>query len=235
MPKAIVTSGSTIEKIDPVRYLSNFSSGRQGFAVAKELALKGFIVDYISANEPFEDIANINHIKIESAEEMLKAVLSCLPADVAVFVAAVCDWRPKDILPNKMKKQAKVEVMNLELVKNPDILQAISNHENRPKIVIGFAAESENLIENAKAKLQNKGCDYIIANDISDDVFGSKENEVVIISKEKQIKLPRSDKNDIAKKLVRVCVFEPKNDSLKELKNFLQPRIDQENNGKTSL
>lgn len=206
MPKAIVTSGSTIEKIDPVRYLSNFSSGKQGFAIAKELALNGFQVDYISSVSPFENINNINHIKIESAEDMLAACEFALPVDIAVCAAAVCDWRPRIISQNKMKKQPNIESMSLELVKNPDILQIISNHKNRPKTVVGFAAESENLIENAKIKLNKKGCDYIVANDISGNVFGSNENEVVILSKDKLLKIPRSEKSVIAKKILECFI-----------------------------
>ncbi|MDB2414847.1 bifunctional phosphopantothenoylcysteine decarboxylase/phosphopantothenate--cysteine ligase CoaBC [Rickettsiales bacterium] len=198
--KVIVTSGPTREKIDPVRYISNFSSGKQGHAIAKALAEEGADVTLISGPVSLKTPDNCKIINVESAQEMLNACLDCLPVDIAICAAAVSDWRLKDISTNKIKKNDNENNLQINLVKNPDILASISQHESRPKLVVGFAAETENLIENAKSKLKNKQCDLIIANLISqdDNVFGSDENKVFFIDSQKTEELPKMNKNNIA-------------------------------------
>ena len=211
MPTALVTSGPTLEKIDPVRFISNFSSGKQGHAIAKALHDAGFEVTLISGpvNIPAPD--GIKIINVESAEEMLEACVNALPVDVAVCVAAVCDFRPEKLSKNKIKKTNKGKAgtgleadgsLTLKLIQNPDILKTISNHPQRPKIVVGFAAETENLIDNAKNKLQTKGCDMIIANDVGGgNIFGADSTNVTIISRKSIKNIGSCSKTQVAKEL----------------------------------
>jgi phosphopantothenoylcysteine decarboxylase/phosphopantothenate--cysteine ligase len=186
--KALVTAGPTNEYIDPVRFITNKSSGKQGYALAKALAKKGFQTTLISGPSNLQVDHNIKLIKVETADEMLKATQENLPADVAIFSAAVADFKIKEKNEKKIKKH---EHLYLELEKNVDILNYVSKHNSlRPKLVIGFAAETNNIKENAKKKLIEKNCDWIIVNDVSNKNIGfdSNFNEVLIFYKNKKIK-----------------------------------------------
>jgi len=201
---ALVTSGPTIERIDPVRYLTNDSSGKQGYAIAKALADAGVKVTLISGPVHITPPTNVNLIKVESANQMHEASLQALPVDIAVCVAAVADWCVSDIAPQKLKKEPDQNELTLKLVKTPDILASLSTHKKRPKLVIGFAAESENIHENIKKKLASKGCDWIIANDISNNnVFGADDNEVHFVSHNTAQAWPRMAKVDVANNIVK--------------------------------
>ena len=202
--KALVTAGPTHEYIDPVRYISNRSSGKQGYEIAKSLKKNGFETTLIAGPTNLDLIPGINQINVNSAEEMFNAVLDCLPTDVAIFSAAVSDFKIKNKEKYKIKKR---ESMNLSLEKNIDILSHISKHNSlRPKMVIGFAAETNNLTEYAKKKLSEKNCDWIIANDVSNPLIGfeSDFNEVSIFYKNmKYEKLPKMKKSLLAENIVR--------------------------------
>ncbi|MFN7038583.1 MAG: phosphopantothenoylcysteine decarboxylase [Alphaproteobacteria bacterium] len=206
--KALVTAGPTLEKIDPVRYISNFSSGKQGYAIAKALLDVGFDVTLISGPTNLPPIEQIKIIKIESAEEMLKASLAALPVDIAIFTAAVCDWKIETQSTQKLKKETGIDHLNLKLVKNPDILKIVSNLQNRPKTVVGFAAETNNIIENAKKKLIEKNCDIIIANSVAENnsAFGSDENEVYFITKSSEEYFAKQSKHKIGSLLVEKII-----------------------------
>ena len=203
--RALVTAGPTNEYIDPVRFITNKSSGKQGYALAKAFAKKGFQTTLISGPTNLTVNNNINLIKVETAHEMLKATQKNLPADVAIFSAAVADFKVKEKKEEKIKKQ---ESLYLELEKNIDILNYISKHNSlRPKLVIGFAAETNNVEENAKKKLMEKNCDWIIANDVSNKSIGfdSNFNEVSIFYKNKEIKdekLSLKEKSAISDEIV---------------------------------
>ena len=201
--KALVTAGPTHEYIDPVRYITNKSSGKQGHEIAKSFKKNGFETTLISGPTNLEPISGINQINVGSAEEMFSAVLDNLPTDVAVFSAAVSDFKIKNKEKYKIKKK---ENMDLNLEKNIDILNHISKHNSlRPKIVIGFAAETNNLNEYATKKLTEKNCDWIIANDVSNPEigFGSDFNEVSIFYKNsKYEKLPKMKKSLLADNIV---------------------------------
>jgi len=186
--KALVTAGPTNEYIDPIRFITNKSSGKQGYALAKALAKRGFQTTLISGPTNLKINDNINLIKVETAEEMLKATQENLPADVAIFSAAVADFKVKE---RKIEKIKKHNHLNLELEKNIDILNYVSKHNSlRPKLVIGFAAETNDIQENAQKKLIEKNCDWIIANDVSNNSIGfdSDFNEVSIFYRDKKIK-----------------------------------------------
>ena len=190
--RALVTAGPTQEFLDPVRYITNRSSGKQGYEIANSLNKNGFDTTLISG--PSSQIADdgINLIKVKTAEEMFRETISNLPVDVAVFSAAVGDWKMKKYSKDKIKK---IDNIAINLEKNIDILNNISNHNSlRPKLVIGFAAETENIHSNAKKKLLDKNCDWIIANDVSDETIGfeSDENAVSIFYK-------NDEKEDIKK------------------------------------
>ena len=202
--KALVTAGPTNEYIDPVRFITNKSSGKQGYALAKSLAMRGFQTTLISGPTNLKIDDNINLIKVETANEMFKATQENLPADVAIFSAAVADFKVKKRENEKMKKQ---EYLNLNLEKNIDILNYVSKHNYlRPKLVIGFAAETNNIQENAEKKLIEKNCDWIIANDVSNNSIGfdSDFNEVSIFYKNKEIKnekLAMKKKSEISEEI----------------------------------
>ena len=186
--KALVTAGPTHEYIDPVRYITNKSSGKQGYALAKSLINKGFDTTLISGPTNLEVDNNINLIKVETADEMFKATKDNLPVDVAIFSAAVADFKIKDRKNYKIKKH---NFLNLELEKNDDILNYVSKHNLlRPKLVIGFAAETNNIEVNSKNKLLEKNCDWIIANNVSNKSIGfdSDFNEISIFYKNEKIK-----------------------------------------------
>jgi len=203
--KALVTAGPTNEYIDPVRFITNKSSGKQGYALAKSLAMRGFQTTLISGPTNLKIDDNINLIKVETANEMFKATQENLPADVAIFSAAVADFKVKKRKNEKMKKQ---EYLNLNLEKNIDILNYVSKHNYlRPKLVIGFAAETNNIQENAEKKLIEKNCDWIIANDVSNNSIGfdSDFNEVSIFYKNKEIKnekLAMKKKSEISEEII---------------------------------
>ncbi len=203
--KALVTAGPTHEYIDPVRFLTNKSSGKQGFALAESLAKKGFETTLISGPTNLDISENINLIKVETAEDMFKATQNNLPVDVAIFSAAVVDFKIKTPKNQKIKKQ---ESLELNLEKNIDILNYVSNHNSlRPKLVIGFAAETNNVEENAKKKLIEKNCDWLVANDVSNKTIGfdSDFNEVTIYYKDKNIvdeKIYMKKKSEISDEIV---------------------------------
>jgi phosphopantothenoylcysteine decarboxylase / phosphopantothenate---cysteine ligase len=201
--RAIVTAGPTREAIDPVRYISNNSSGKQGFAIAEMLAMAGADVTLIygaCAHKPV--IHNLKSVAVETALEMQKAVEAALPADIAICAAAVADWRVKTISKNKMKKGAKMPV--LELTENPDILAGLCVHKKRPTLVIGFAAETEQLEKNAIAKRLRKKCDWLLANDVSKGVFGADENHILFLDgKKKPEDWKKMTKVEVATKLVQ--------------------------------
>ena len=205
--KAIVTAGPTNEYIDPVRYITNKSSGKQGYEIAKSLSKKGFDTTLISGPTKLEINDDINLIKVETAEEMFKATLNNLPADVAVFSAAVGDYKIKKTSKIKIKKQDK---LNIELEKNVDILNYVSNHNSlRPKLVIGFAAETNDLENYANKKLNEKNCDWIVANNVSNKEIGfdSDFNEVSIFYKnDKTDKLKYKPKSEISDELVEKII-----------------------------
>ena len=207
--KALVTAGPTREYIDPVRFLTNKSSGKQGFELAKSLSKKGFETTLISGPTNLKVNKDINLIKVETADQMFKETQNNLPVDVAIFSAAVADWKMKNIENIKIKNK---ENFNLNLETNIDILKNISNHNSlRPKIVIGFAAETNNLVENSVAKLNEKNCDWIIANDVSNPSigFGSDDNEITIFHKnEKFEKIPKNSKSLIADEIVKRVISE---------------------------
>lgn len=201
--KALVTAGPTHEYIDPVRFISNKSSGKQGYEIAKSLSENGFDTTLISGPVNLNSIKGVNLIKVKSAEEMLEATLNNLPTDVAIFSAAVGDFKVKNKKKEKIKKD---KISELSLERNTDILELISNHNSlRPKIVIGFAAETSSLKNNSIKKLSEKNCDWIIANDISknDIGFESDFNKVSIFYKNNaEENLPKMKKSSLANEIV---------------------------------
>lgn len=204
--KAIVTSGPSYEPIDPVRFIGNRSSGKQGHAIAQALSNAGAAVTLISGPVSIPDPEGVEVQKIETAEEMLNACESALPADIAICAAAVSDWKAKETSNQKIKKDGSTPPA-LDLEENPDILQTIAKHKNRPALVIGFAAETENLIDNAKAKLDKKSCDWIIANNVGDnDVFGTDQNHVTLVTKTHTQEWALADKQTIARDIVQEII-----------------------------
>ena len=200
----LVTSGPTIEPIDPVRFIGNRSSGFQGGAIANELIESGAKVTFITGPVDLDPPHDSNIIRVETADEMYDAVHLSLPADAAVFTAAVADWKIKKTKQQKLKKQ-NGKLPTFDLKENKDILASVSQlKKNRPKIVMGFAAETENILENAQSKLIKKGCDFIVANDVSlgTQTMGGNENTAVIVSKNDVETLPRMSKRKLAKILV---------------------------------
>jgi phosphopantothenoylcysteine decarboxylase/phosphopantothenate--cysteine ligase len=202
--RAIVTSGPTHEPIDPVRYIANRSSGTQGHAIAAALARAGADVTLVSGPVTLADPAGVRVVHVERAEQMRDAVLAALPADIAVMVAAVADWRVANKAGAKIKKQADGAAPMLALTENPDILKTIGHHAQRPKLVIGFAAETNDVEANGRAKLDRKGADFIVANDVSAEtgIMGGTRNQVSIIGRDGIERWPDMDKRDVAEKLV---------------------------------
>ena len=198
--KALVTAGPTREYLDPVRYLTNKSSGKQGYEIAKSFRDNGFETTLISGITNLKPLENIKFIEVETADEMLKKTIENLPVDVAVFSAAVCDYKFKKYNKEKIKKNAEPDI---SMIKNTDILSYVSKHNSlRPKLTVGFAAETENLDLNAKDKLSSKNCDWIIANNVSDNEIGfdSEYNEVKIFYK--------NNKNEILHKMNKSLIAE---------------------------
>ena len=202
--KALVTAGPTNEYIDPVRFITNKSSGKQGYEIAKCLRDNGFDTTLISGKTSIKPLDGVNFVSVETAEEMFKESLNNLPTDVAIFSAAVSDFKVKNYKSTKIKKN---EEFNLELEKNIDILNHISNHNSlRPKITIGFAAETNNVSTNAKKKLNEKNCDWIIANNVSDQTIGfeSDFNKISIIYKDKpEENFEKMSKSLVAEEIVK--------------------------------
>lgn len=203
--RVLVTSGPTHEPIDPVRYIANRSSGKQGHAIAAAAAAAGADVTLISGPVRVPDPYGVKIVKVESAREMLDAVERALPADVAIFAAAVADWRVANATQQKLKKQPGRSTPELPLVENPDILATIAKRKSqRPKLVIGFAAETENIAANAKAKLVKKGCDWILANDVSPQsgVMGGDRNMITLVQASGMETWPPQSKEEVASRLV---------------------------------
>ena len=203
---ALVTSGPTHEPIDPVRYIANRSSGRQGHAIAAELAALGARVTLVSGPVSVPDPKGADVVRIETAAEMLLACQAALPADIAVFAAAVADWRVANAAEGKIKKQPGVAAPNLELVPNPDILATIAaTGPMRPNLVVGFAAETDDLMANAQSKLIRKNADWIVANDVSPStgIMGGEENAVHIITASGVEDWPRVPKQEVARRLAQ--------------------------------
>ncbi len=203
--RAIVTAGPTHEPIDPVRYIANRSSGRQGYAIAAALADLGAEVHLISGPVNIDPPANVSLIRVETAAQMKAAVDTALPAEIAVLTAAVADWRVEQPADNKVKKTGEGPP-RLSLIENPDILKSISQPSaHRPGLVIGFAAETENVRRHGMEKRQRKGCDWIIANDVSADtgIMGGTENAVSVITADGVEDWPRMSKTDVARRLAQ--------------------------------
>ena len=199
--RALVTAGPTFEPIDPVRGLTNRSSGKQGYAIAAALADLGAEVTLVSGPTALGAPPGVTRVDVETAAQMHAASLSTLPVDVAVMTAAVADWRVDDVATGKIKKAPGGPPM-LSLIENPDILAAVSSAKSkRPRLVIGFAAETSDLEAQARAKLSKKGCDWIVGNDVSDEVFGSDGNAVTLITKGGAETWPRQSKAAVARAL----------------------------------
>jgi len=201
----LITAGPTHEPIDPVRYIANRSSGKQGYAIAAAAAAVGADVTLVSGPVNLASPQGVNVIRVETARQMLQAVERALPADVAIFAAAVADWRVANASEQKIKKQTGQATPELSLTKNPDILSAVAHRKiQRPKLVIGFAAETENVVGNAKAKLANKGCDWILANDVSPatGIMGGDRNTIQLLTPEGIEPWPPQSKEDVAAMLI---------------------------------
>ena len=200
--KILITSGATIERIDPVRFISNDSSGIQGTSIANALIRKGADVIFVTGKSSYEKPLGAKIINVESARDMYDAVFKNGPYNVAICAAAVSDWYVENKYSKKMKKSF-LKSPQISLKENPDILSDISKSKNRPELVIGFAAETDDLIKNAKSKLNQKGCDIIVANKIDNksSVFGNLENKVSIISNDKTVHWPKMSKTEIGEKL----------------------------------
>lgn len=199
----LVTAGPTREPLDPVRFLSNHSSGKQGYAIAGALADLGARVTLVSGPVSLAPPRGVDMVPVETARDMLKACETALPADVFISVAAVADWRPAISSSKKLKlKDAGETLPSLTLSENPDILATLSKkRKNRPGLVIGFAAETHDVEELARAKMKRKGCDWIVANDVSGDVMGGSENEIALVTKDEIERWPRMDKLAVARQL----------------------------------
>ena len=198
----LVTAGPTWEAIDPVRYIANRSSGKQGYTIAAAAAALGAKVTLVSGPVSLKTPEGVKRIDVESAQQMNDAVKKGLPADIAVMVAAVADWRPKEYKPEKMKKRGSAPPA-LVLTENPDILTNVAAASDRPSLVVGFAAETEDVIENAKKKRKRKAADWIVANDVSGDVMGGDTNRVHIVSDEGIESLEEMPKLEVAMALVQ--------------------------------
>jgi phosphopantothenoylcysteine decarboxylase / phosphopantothenate---cysteine ligase len=201
--RAVVTAGPTREPLDPVRFISNHSSGKQGYAIAEALARLGADVRLVTGPTQLAIPDGVTPLKVETAVEMHDAVKAQLPADIFVSVAAVADWRPATRAQTKLKLKGAAETgVALQLVENPDILKRIaSKKKDRPRLVVGFAAETNDVETHARAKLQRKGCDWIVANDVSGDVMGGADNEVLLVTRNGTERWPRMSKGEVAMKL----------------------------------
>ena len=208
--KILVTAGPTHEYLDDIRFIGNRSSGKQGAEIAKCLQKLEADVTLVIGPVNLELTGLSKVIRVESAVQMNDAVIETGPFDIAICAAAVSDWRPKEKAKTKIKKSSIGEPKFLELVENPDILKNICVAENRPNLVIGFAAETNDLVTNARLKLKNKGCDWIVANKVTAETnnMGGWENEVIIIKKNEEIKFARQSKEGIAELICKKIVEE---------------------------
>jgi phosphopantothenoylcysteine decarboxylase/phosphopantothenate--cysteine ligase len=201
----LITTGPTHEPIDPVRYIANRSSGKQGMAIARAAAALGAKVTVVSGPTGLSDPPGVSVLHVETAREMLAAVTAAFPADIAIFAAAVADWRTAGVAGEKMKKAAGKAVPKLDLVENPDILKTVARMTSgRPPLVIGFAAETETVVENAQRKRKAKGCDWIVANDVSAEtgVMGGDRNTVHLITADGVDSWPQMSKDGVAEQLM---------------------------------
>jgi len=201
----LVTSGPTHEPIDPVRYIANRSSGAQGTALAAALRDLGARVTFVTGPASVPPPEGVQVVRVETARQMLEAVQAALPADVAVMAAAVADWRVANAGAQKMKKDGSGRAPALEFAENPDILATVSKGTPRPGLVVGFAAETEKVVEHATAKRARKGCDWIVANDVSPEtgIMGGRENAIVLISDAGAESWPRMGKDAVARRLAQ--------------------------------
>ncbi len=198
----LVTAGPTHEPIDPVRYIANRSSGRQGFAIAEAAARAGARVTLVAGPVSLPTPAGVTRIDVETARDMAAAVDAALPADAAIMVAAVADWRVAAEAGQKLKKDGSGVIPPLTLTENPDILARLARAPNRPRLLVGFAAETENVVPHAEAKLARKGADWIVANDVSGDVMGGTRNTVHIVRATGVESLPEMPKDAVAAALI---------------------------------
>ncbi len=202
----LITAGPTQEPIDPVRYISNHSSGKQGYALAEVAVKMGAKVTLISGPVSLPTPLGVARVDVTTADEMLSACEKAEGSDIAIFCAAVADWKVANAAPQKLKKNDKAEAPKLFFAPNPDILKTISHLKgDRPKLVVGFAAETENVIANAQDKLKRKGCDLIIANDVSKGVFGAGENAVHLVSAKGVETWPQMSKAEVATRVLEFC------------------------------
>ena len=208
--KILVTAGPTHEYFDDIRFIGNRSSGKQGAEIAKCLQKLEADVTLVIGPVNLELAGFSKVVRVDSAVQMNDAVIEAGPFDIAICAAAVSDWRPKEKAKTKIKKSSIGKPQFLELVENPDILKNICVAENRPNLVIGFAAETNDLLTNARLKLENKGCDWIVANKVTAESnnMGGAENEVIIIKKNEEIKFARQSKEGIAKLICKKIVEE---------------------------
>jgi len=198
----LITAGPTHEPIDPVRYIANRSSGQQGFAIAAAAAQAGARVTLVAGPVSLPTPRGVERVNVQTAREMLGAVESALPADVAIMVAAVADWRAADAAPQKLKKDGSGHPSPLALAENPDILATLARHAQRPGLVIGFAAETQQVVDNATAKRARKGADWIVANDVSGDVMGGPRNAIHLVTAAGVEDWPDMPKAAVAARLV---------------------------------
>ena len=196
----LVTAGPTHEPIDPVRVIANRSSGRQGFAIAAAAEELGARVTLVAGPVCLETPPDVNRVNVETAEQMAEAVMAALPADVAILVAAVADWRVEPSLTKLKKGEGPPK---LKFVPTRDILAEVSAHAQRPRLVVGFAAETERVVENAIAKQVGKGADWIVANDVSGDVMGGARNRVHLVTGDRIEDWPEDSKEEVARHLIR--------------------------------
>lgn len=203
--RIVVTSGPTHEPIDPVRYIANRSSGAQGTAIAAALRDLGATVTFVTGPADIPPPAGVKVVRVQSAQQMLEATQAALPAEVAIFAAAVADWRVTSASGSKIKK-VDGALPTLSLAENPDILATVSQLSNgRPRLIVGFAAETDNVVENAVAKRKRKGCDWIVANDVSPEtgIMGGQENQVILVTDDGTEAWPRMSKNETARELAK--------------------------------
>ncbi|OYW13803.1 MAG: bifunctional phosphopantothenoylcysteine decarboxylase/phosphopantothenate synthase [Rhodospirillales bacterium 12-54-5] len=204
--RAIVTSGATQEPIDPVRFIGNHSFGKQGHAVAAALAAAGADVTLICGATSISAPVGVRVVNALTAEAMLTATEGALPADIFVGAAAIADWRVTHVASHKIKKHGKIPKMTLDFIPTPDVLAAVAAHKKRPALVIGFAAETENLKDYARTKLAAKKCDWIVGNSVSTGTFGADENEVLLLNGTSETQWPRMSKTAVATKLVQEII-----------------------------
>ncbi len=202
--RALVTAGPTHEPVDPVRFLGNRSSGKQGYAIADAFAKAGAETILVSGPVDLSPPNRVKLVRVQTAQQMMSACESHLPVDVAVFTAAVADWRPSAAANNKIKKQDGAPPPQIALAANPDILATISRGAKRPALVVGFAAETENVVDHARAKLAKKGCDWIVANDVSPatGIMGGDRNTVHLVTSNSTEDWPELDKSEVGRRLV---------------------------------